>query len=65
MFDAARHKRAMKAYKQYGGKEYVLKTSPHDPKSIEDISLLAGQGESLAMIIQTGRIHRQTFNTGD
>ena len=40
MFDAARHKRAMKAYKQYGGKEYVLKTSPHDPPSIRDISLL-------------------------
>ena len=36
-----------------------------DGNPLEDISLLAGQGESLAMIIQTGRIHRQTFNTGD
>jgi 4-carboxymuconolactone decarboxylase len=40
MFDAARHKRAMKAYKQYGGKKYVLKSTPHDPRSINDIALL-------------------------
>lgn len=40
MFDAARHKRAMKAYKQYGGKDYVLKSTPDDPGSINDIALL-------------------------
>ena len=40
MSDAQRHKRAMKAYKQYGGKPYNLKSFPYDPPSIKDISLL-------------------------
>lgn len=38
--DVQRHLRALKAHKKHTGKEYVLKTSPHDPESMKDFSTM-------------------------
>lgn len=38
--DAQRHLRALKAYKEHTGKEYVQKSSPHDPPSIKDLAFM-------------------------
>jgi 4-carboxymuconolactone decarboxylase len=38
--DAQRHLRALKAYKEHTGKEYVPKSSPHDPASMKDFTFM-------------------------
>lgn len=38
--DKATHERALEAYRQHTGKDYVTRGSPHDPANIKDLATL-------------------------